>query len=158
MKWQLITHSIVNQGKEDIRELVLPRAFSQYRFDDDGWRKSEEYTVGKNQEERGGLHVANGGQRPAAAKSARVGYTIRIYVFVIVNRLSVSYLYLRSKHTVCLQSAWIEKYWRGRAIRVNSTPERSTLRNTHSNNAFGIAALSLIERIPSVVKILMIAT
>lgn len=137
MKRQLITHSIVNRGKEHTQGFVLPRVFPQYRFDNDG-------VVGEKNEER--EHCSKeleGGKENcmprAEAKAGREKCARRMYVTYICiryreSRLSVSYLYLRSVETYCLSSIRVDrKISKRSSIQVNSMLERSTLRNVHSN-------------------------
>jgi len=101
-----------------------------------GEKNEKKNTVRENQGKRGNCMPQ--AEPKAREKCARRGYTIRIYVFVIVNRLSVFYLYLRfCRNTLFVFNPRDRKILKRSGIRVNSTPEQSTFRNAHSNNACG---------------------
>ena len=78
MKRQLITHSIVNRGKEHTQGFVLPRVFPQYRFDNDGvvGEKNEERALFKRIGGREGeLHATSGGKgRQGKVRASNVRY------------------------------------------------------------------------------------
>lgn len=106
---------------------------------------------------RGKGRIACHKRRQAEAKVGRKKCARWIYDTYICIRYREAFptsICILSKHTVCLQSVWIEKYWRGWAYGLIARPSDLHFEmRVQTTRAIPIVALRLIERIPCVVKI-----